>query len=431
MTELLSLFPPLAVAAPLAGSLFIGGRDLLGGERSERLTTVVIGGGLVITALANVAILTVNPGFSEVVDLDYGPWLAVGTYEIPVVMRVDALAMAFATLAIALTWMIARFSRTYLHREPGFLRFFVLLSMFCAGTQLVAYAGALDLMFAGWELMGFSSALFIGFFHERAEPTRSAIRAFATYRLCDAGFLLATVMTHELTGSTRLADLEHSAHMSVTQDSLVAALFLLSAMGKSALLPFSGWLPRAMEGPTPTSALFYGSVSIQAGLFLVMRVWSLVDEAPAVKAVAVGIGLATAAYGTLVARVHTDAKGTLAHATLAQTGLILAEFALGFTTLATWHMFGHALLRVWQYLRAPNTIADAHRLGHHVQPPTWLERTAPRAAAWLHAAALHRLRLDEWMDTLLAPVWWLAERIDQGDRRLRAAVDVDRRPEDR
>jgi NADH-quinone oxidoreductase subunit L len=427
MTDPLAIVLVVAVAAPLLAALLVGVRDLLGARRSEGLTTQIVGAGVLAAALADLGVALLSWGGPPFIDVDYGSWLAVGTYEIPLVLRVDTLALAFGTLAAALTVVIARFSRTYLHKEPGFLRFHVLLALFCAGTQLVAFAGAFDVMFAGWELMGLTSALFIGFFHERAEPTRSAVRAFATYRLCDAGFLLATVMTHELIGSTRVSDLAHAAHVTPLEDSIIAALFLLAAMGKSAQLPFSGWLPRAMEGPTPSSALFYGSVSLHAGLFLVLRVWTTVDAAPVVKAAAVVIGLGTAVYGTLVARTHTDAKGGLAHATLAQVGLILAEIALGFTTLATWHMVGHALLRVWQYLRAPNTIHDAHRLGHAHVGPSWLEQRAPVWATRLHAASLHRLRLDDLVDALLAPAWAAASLLDAADRRYRAAFSVDAR----
>jgi NADH-quinone oxidoreductase subunit L len=421
----------IAVSAPMVAALVIGLRDLLGVARSEEFTARIVARGLAATALADLLVLGLSLGLPPIHEVDYGAWLAVGTYEVPLVLRVDALAIAFASLAAGLTLVVSRFSETYLHREAGFLRFYVLLALFCAGTQLVAYAGAIDLMFAGWELMGISSALFIGFFHERAEPTRSSVRAFATYRLCDAGFLLATVMTHELIGSTRLSDLANSATMTPAEDSIIAALFLVAALGKSAQLPFSGWLPRAMEGPTPSSALFYGSISLHAGLFLVLRVWTIVDAAPIVKFAAVLIGLSTAVYGTLVARVHTDAKGHLAHATLAQVGLILAEIALGFSTLARWHLVGHALLRVWQYLQTPNTISDAHRLGYAPHGPSWLERWAPAFATRAHAAALHRLRLDEIVDDLLTPVWRFARWLDAADRRFRAALSIDveeRRP---
>ena len=290
--------------------------------------------------------------------------------------------------------------------------------MFATGTQLVALAGALELFFAGWEMIGISSAFFIGFFHERDEPVRSSVRAFATYRLSDAGLLIATVTTFELLGSARFSALRPArprCRRPRPRSSLCCSS--LSAMGKSAQLPFSGWLPRAMEGPTPSSALFYGAVSIHAGLFLLLRVWPVLEVSPSPATVGVLVGLATALYAAAVVAVHTDAKGALAHATLAQVGLILAEICLGWTTLALTHLVCHAFLRLGQYLKAPNTIHDTHRLGHgHARPPSLLERGGrrrlPRA---LYAASLHRLRLDDRIDTAFAPVLALARGIDRAD----------------
>ena len=150
--------------------------------------------------------------------------------------------------ASVLTALVARFSRTYLHKEPGFVRFFALLGLFATGTQLVAFAGALELFFAGWEIIGIASALFIGFFHERDEPVRSAVRAFSTYRLSDAGLLIATVTTFELLGSARFSSLDgRGSACRRSRSTVLALLFLLSAMGKSAQLPVLG-LAAARDG---------------------------------------------------------------------------------------------------------------------------------------------------------------------------------------
>lgn len=437
--DLLSVSLAVAVLAPLLASVVLGLATLLLERRpSEGTAYRLTAAGLAVSALADLAAIgAVYELFGPEaraslrgVEVDFGAWLTVGSYTVPVVALVDRVSMAFALLAGFLTSLVGAFSRTYLHREPGFLRFFVLLSLFAAGTQLVAWAGALDVMFAGWELMGWSSALYIGFFCERREPVRSSLRAFTTYRLCDAGFLLAMVTTHELVGSTRLAALAQEALVAPAATPLIAGLFVLAALGKSAQLPFSGWLPRAMEGPTPSSALFYGGVSIHVGLYLVLRVWPVVAASPVVTAATVAIGVATALYATAVARVHPDAKGALAHATLAQVGVILAEIALGFTTLALVHIAGHASLRVWQYLRAPNTIHDAHRLGHHAPTP-FLGLAPAGLAARGYLAALHRLRLDERIDALLSPALLLARGLDRLDAAYRRTVTLDRpAPED-
>lgn len=423
------LLVALAVLPPAAAALVVFLRLVLGDVRPAESTVArVMGTGLALSIAGDLGVLAQFVGVARppvTGDLEFGDWLHLGEFVILAVVRLDAVSVSLAIFSSCLTAIIARFSRTYLHKEPGFIRFFALLGVFATGTQLIALAAGLELFFAGWELVGIASAFFIGFFHERDEPIRSAIRAFATYRLADAGLLIATVATFALLGSARFSALDRAATLPSGEATLLALLFLLSAMGKSAQLPFSGWLPRAMEGPTPSSALFYGAVSIHAGLFLVLRVWPVFAASPVACAVGVAVGLATAVYSTTVARVHTDAKGALAHATLAQVGLILAEICLGWTTLALVHLLCHALLRLGQYLKAPNMIHDAHRVGHLHARHGWLARQAPRAAAWLYAFALHRGRLDDLIDTLFAPVLAVAGALDRADRWLRRTLSFE------
>lgn len=419
----------LAALAPLLCAIVIG-LLLMGREQwiSEARVAGTLKAGLLVSVVASLTATGAYAGlFGDPVrgNIEYGNWLEVGDYAVPVVLIVDQIALAFSLLAASLTALVARFSGTYLHKEAGFARFYVLLGLFAAGAQLVAFAGALDLFFAGWELIGISSALFIGFFHERDEPVRSSVRAFATYRLCDAGLLVAMVTTHELLGSTRFSALNDAGALPVVESAIIAALFLLSAMGKSAQLPFSGWLPRAMEGPTPSSALFYGAVSIHAGLYLMLRVSPVLDVAPVVAALGVVVGVTTALYATAVARTHTDAKGALAHATLAQTGLILAEISLGLTQLALIHLVCHALLRAFQYLRAPNMIHDVHQHGHVEHSPSLLSRIAPALDARVYASSVHRWRLDERIDQAVRPVLALARLLDRIDHRLRGDATMD------
>jgi NADH-quinone oxidoreductase subunit L len=422
----------LAVLAPLVSALGVGFTLLARGTwLGENGASRAVRAGLLISVVASVTAVAAYVGaFGAPVrgEIEFGHWLAVGSYDVPIVMLVDPLALVFSLLSATLTVLVAWFSRTYLHREPGFARFHVLLGLFAAGAQLVAFAGALEMFFAGWELIGISSAMFIGFFHERDEPVRSSVRAFATYRLCDAGLLIAVVMAHELFGSTRLSALAGAMALPTFAATAFALLFLLSAMGKSAQLPFSGWLPRAMEGPTPSSALFYGAVSIHAGLFLMLRVAPATSAAPIAAAIGVVVGVATAFYAAAVARVHTDAKGALAHATLAQVGLILAEISLGLTTLALVHLVCHALLRAWQYLRAPNTIHDAHQEGHAHHGTWWLARVSPSLANRVYAAGVHRMRLDDRLDAVVAPVLALARVLDRVDQRACALLSFDTEP---
>ena len=417
-----------AVLAPLGLALLVGMLLMACGRwQSESTVSGLISAGLQISVAASLTALVAHlmlPAVAPGRNLEFGDWLAVGNYSVPIVALIDGLSLAFSLLAASLTALVARFSRTYLHREAGFARFYVLLGMFAGGAQLVALAGALDLFFAGWELIGIASALFIGFFHERDEPVRSSLRAFATYRLCDVALLIAIVSAHEVLGSTRLAALDGAAALPAIEAETLAALFLIAAMGKSAQLPFSGWLPRAMEGPTPSSALFYGAISIHAGLYLMLRVHSVVAVSPVVKVAGVIVGISTALYAAAVARVHTDAKGALAHATLSQIGLILAEISLGLTRLALAHLVCHALLRAFQYLRAPNVIHDVHQHGHVAHGGMVFAGVAPRLAARMYAGAVHRLRLDEQIDKAVAPVLRLARVLSRIDARVSGITDV-------
>ena len=259
-----SLALALAILAPLVAAAFVGLVTIVGDNHpTENTAARAVGAGLLVSiagSLLTVALLAGAWGPAVSGEVEFGEWLRIGDYVVPVVCIIDGLSVTISLFASVLTALIARFSRTYLHKEPGFVRFFGLLGLFATGTQLVAFAGALELFFAGWEIIGISSALFIGFFHERDEPVRSAVRAFSTYRLSDAGLLIATVTTFELLGSARFSSLTGAANLPAIEATVLALLFLLSAMGKSAQLPFSGWLPRAMEGPTPSSALFYGAV---------------------------------------------------------------------------------------------------------------------------------------------------------------------------
>jgi NADH-quinone oxidoreductase subunit L len=424
-----TVFLTLAILAPIASVVVVGLLVLLGDRRpSESVVARVVGAGLVGSVLGG---LLVTASFAGLVgprlhgDIEFGDWLRIHEFVIPAVLRVDGISVTIMLFSAVLTALVARFSRRYLHKEPGFIRFFTLLGLFATGTQLVALAGALELFFAGWELIGISSAFFIGFFHERDEPLRSSVRAFATYRLSDAGLLIATVATFELFGSARFSAMAGAAALPPWEATALALMFLLSAMGKSAQLPFSGWLPRAMEGPTPSSALFYGAVSIHAGLFLMLRAWPVIEASMTARVAGVAVGLATAVYAAAVVRVHTDAKGALAHATLAQVGLILAEICLGWTTLALTHLVCHAFLRLGQYLKAPNTIHDTHRLGHTHQTPGLLERWSPRLAARVYVNSLHRLRLDDRIDVAFSPVMALATGLDRADRWLRRTLTLD------
>jgi NAD(P)H-quinone oxidoreductase subunit 5 len=263
-------------------------------------------------------------------------------------------------------------------------------------------AGSIDVLFAGWEFLGISSALLIGFFHERRNAVDAALRAFVTYRICDVGLFGASVVIHRATGTGDFATLfsgnwPHATCLVASPTAVaITLLFAFAALGKSAQVPFSGWLPRAMEGPTPSSAIFYGALSIHAGAYVLLRCESLLDAAPLTAWLLVAVGIGTALHAAVVGSVQTDLKSMLAYASMTQAGIILTEIGFGFRLLPLIHVVSHAILRSLQILRSPSAMHDRHELaaalGGHPGQSSWsVVRLLPRnLSRHLYHLALER-----------------------------------------
>jgi NADH:ubiquinone oxidoreductase subunit 5 (subunit L)/multisubunit Na+/H+ antiporter MnhA subunit len=339
-----------------------------------------------------------------------GAWYVVNQFEIPKVLYVDLLSLPLVALTVVLIGLVAVFSRRYLHREPGFHRFFVLLHLFAFGALLVLTAGSTDLLIGGWELICVSSALLVAFFQERPEPARSAIRVFATYRICDAGLMIGAFVLHHLAGSTLYTRVfsgawpDQGSVMTGGSATLIGLLFLFAAMGKSAQVPFSGWMPRAMEGPTPSSAIFYGAISVHMGAYLLLRAQPILAESTIASAAVIVVGALSAFHGTMVGRACTDAKTQLAYSSISQLGLIFVEIGFGLSWLALIHICGHAVVRTLQFLKAPSALHEYHELhaaagGHLARTGVHFERMLPRRMQlWLYRLALDRGHHDTILD---------------------------------
>ena len=323
----------------------------------------------------------------------------------------DRLSVPFAILTFLLCCVIGAFASKYLHREPGFNRFFVLYALFALGMVLASLAGTIETLFTGWELVGLSSALLVAFFHERPATVRNGLRVWVVYRLSDAGLLLAAIVLHHLRGAGDFDALlgatppwpDGVAALDPTQALFVGGLILIAAAGKSALVPFSGWLPRAMEGPTPSSAIFYGALSVHLGAFLLLRVCPILERSVWLSGAVVVLGLTTAIFAAISARVQTDVKSALSFASLTQVGLIVAEIGLGLRYVALVHILGHACLRTLQFVRASSILQDYRAMEDAIGSP--LARRTPgrtwRAALW--ESRLYRLAIDRgYFDTLLS-----------------------------
>lgn len=278
----------------------------------------------------------------------------------------DKLALVFGSLTALFCLIIVRFSRAYMHREPGFRRFFAMIFLLAAGMQILALADNLQTFFIGWELIGVASFVLIAFYREQKNSVKNALKVFAVYRIGDLGLLFGMLAFH-LSGATNgFSSLTpglsgHHADSTLLLYISVCGI-IVAAMAKSAQFPFSFWLPRAMEGPTPSSAIFYGALSVHAGVILLAKMQPVWQTVPGIPFALVVIGLLTAILAEGASRTHPSIKGRLAMSSVTQVGLIFAELGFGLNALAIWHTVAHALLRSGQILISPSIISHLLRM---------------------------------------------------------------------
>jgi NAD(P)H-quinone oxidoreductase subunit 5 len=401
------------IIAPLALLTLIGVSMLFDARLSERVTcrctqlSVIAG----LASAVGILVLMLITGTRNV-SIDVGDFMVIHEEHFHFHLRLmfDRLSVPFAILSFVLVGTIGAFAQRYLHREAGFHRFFLLYAVFLLGMIVASLAGTIEMLFLGWELVGLSSALLVAYFHERTGPVINGQRVWSIYRVADAAFLIAAVTMHHMTGEGDFSKLvgqgpwpEGVAALTSREALLVGLLLLVAAAGKSALIPFSGWLPRAMEGPTPSSAVFYGALSVHLGAFLLLRVSPILDLSWILCGAVVALGLSTAIFAAITARVQTDVKTALAFASLTQVGLITAEIGLGFRYIALIHIIGHACLRTLQLIRAPSLLHDYRMLENAIgsRLPTrdnatrWIPE---RMRVGLYRLAFERGALDSSID---------------------------------
>jgi NAD(P)H-quinone oxidoreductase subunit 5 len=427
----------VVVICPLLLTVILGISSLVDWKLAEETTSRLVYVAIVSGLLAATAVLAVMlVGGQRHIVIDEGNWVAIPRlYHFSVKFVFDRLSVPFAILSFVLSGTIGAFASKYMHREPGFNRFFVLYAIFVLGMVVTALAGTIETLFTGWELVGLSSALLVAFFQERPAPARNGLWVWTVYRVSDAALLLAAVTMHHLRGEGDFDKLLgagawpfQESQVSARAALLVGLLLLVAAAGKSALVPFSGWLPRAMEGPTPSSAVFYGALSVHLGAFLLLRVSPLLERSIVLCALIMALGLITALFAYLAGSVQTDIKSALSFASLSQVGIIVAEvglsttlvgcarlfaprtgaivhqLGLGFQYLALFHLLSHACLRTLQFVRAPTLLQDYRVLENAIgerlprAPHPWIRFGAGAAHAWLYRLGLER----GYLDTLLA-----------------------------
>lgn len=412
--KIFQIFGICVVVSPALLLAVFGISSLIGRPLSERLLARCTEVSVVVGLVSAIAILVMMLALdTRHVPVEMGHWVALPQQHFHFHLKFvfDRLSVPFVILSFVLCGTIGAFASRYLHREPGFYRFFLCYAFFLLGMVVSTLAGTIETLFFGWELVGLSSALLVAFFHERLNPVQNGLRVWTVYRIADAAFLLAALSLHHLTGAGDFDGLmgtgpwpEGHATISESNALLVGLLLLCAAAGKSALVPFSGWLPRAMEGPTPSSAVFYGSLSVHLGAFLLLRVSPILEASMILSVIVVVVGITSAIFGALAARVQTDIKSTLAFASLTQVGIIVAEIGLGFRYIALIHIIGHACLRTLQLLRAPSLLHDYHTIenaiGSHLprRKSMWERILRPSVRHWFYRFALERGYLDSLLD---------------------------------
>ena len=328
----------LIVVMPLALFLIAGFITLFGIRISESRLAALVQTTMMTGLCLSLAMLALMLATEQRhVRIDFGKWVSLPHYHFALNFVFDPLSVPLVILSYLLCGLIGAFASRYMHREPGFNRFYMLFILFAAGMVLTSSSDTIETLFSGWEMVGLSSALLVAFFHERPAPVRNGLRIWIIYRFSDAALLTAAIVMHHLRGEGDF-DLmlgeapwpEGQASLTSGQALIVGLLLICAAAGKSALIPFCSWLPRAMEGPTPSSAIFYGALSVHLGAFLMLRMSPLLDLQPILGVVLVFLGVMTAIIATLVGRVQTDIKSALSFASLAQVGIIVAEIGLGF-----------------------------------------------------------------------------------------------------
>lgn len=329
----------------------------------------------------------------------------------------DEITAVFSVVGSLIFFLVATFSRYYMHRDEGFKRFFHTILLFAAGYNLIIFSGNFETLFIGWEVKGLCSFLLIAFYRNRYLPVKNAFKTISNYRIGDVALMLAMWMMHHLTHQnisfTQLSEASQVAEMSGNHSMAVFIMMMLvlAAVVKSAQFPFTSWLPRAMEGPTSSSAIFYGSLSVHVGVFLLLRTYPFWQNMEWVKIAIITIGGLTGIIATLIARVQPNVKTQIAYSSAAQIGIIFIEIALGLHMLALVHFAGNAFLRTYQLLVSPSVLNYlVHHQYFHYHPPK--EKPVGKLQASLYMLGIKEWNMDVFMFKYLwSPFKWLGRKM--------------------
>src|SRR6266851_3730291 len=348
---------------PAGGALVLAGR----GWRLPRFVTQIVGPGVVWLSFAATLWLFFNQ-----VNGDFVYWTLIksGSFELPVNLLIDNLSIFMCLVITGVGGLIVTYSVGYMAHEdgPSYARFFTYMDVFIFSMLLLVLAGNFVFLIIGWALVGLSSYFLIGFWYQRRSAVLAARKAFVMNVIGDVGMILGTfvifVQFHSVTYSDVLSRCFDTGFCRPLTDTptleLAAFLLLVGAVAKSAQIPLHTWLPDAMEGPTPVSALIHAATMVTAGVYLVGRMHPMYDLAVYAHAAVAIVGAVTALFAATIAIVQTDIKRVLAYSTMSQIGYMFLAVGIGAYTAGFFHLLSHAFFKALLFMAAGNVIHAMH-----------------------------------------------------------------------
>ena len=355
---------PAILLLPLAGFLvltFAGRR--LGDPAAGWVGTLAVAGSFVAAVVTFAGLHHMGPTHREVTQTWF-TWVPVGGLKVSVGALVDPLSTTMALFVTGVSGLIHLYSIGYMKGDPDYRKFFVYLNLFVFSMVVLVLGGNFLFTFVGWEGVGTCSYLLVGFWFERAAAATAAKKAFIVNRMGDFGFLLGMFLIVQHFGSldyrTVFTHLGGPTPLSHTTALAISLLLLLGAVGKSAQLPLYAWLPDAMEGPTPVSALIHAATMVTAGVYLMTRVNPILSVSPAAYTAVAILGAVTAIYAATVACAQDDIKRVLAYSTISQLGYMFMGVGSAAFGAAIFHMLSHAFFKALLFLAAGSVIHALH-----------------------------------------------------------------------
>ena len=353
----------LIPSLPLMGFLLL----VLGHGRCSRSLARLVGvGSVAMAALVTlwVALDFYSLGATQTYQVELWPWFRAGVFEVSFGLYLDGLALSMLLVITGVGSLIHWYASGYMWQDPDYQRFFAYMNLFVAAMLVLVLADNLVLLFLGWEGVGLCSFLLIGFWHQDPANGYAARKAFVVTRVGDTAFAIGLFLLYRELGTldlpTIMALVPEMFDLGGNRPTLIAALLLAGALGKSAQLPLHTWLPDAMAGPTPVSALIHAATMVTAGVYLIARNHSIFLQAPNVLLAVAFIGLFTLLVSGFAALNQTDIKRVLAYSTMSQIGYMFFALGVGAWSESIFHLMTHAIFKALLFLTAGSIILALH-----------------------------------------------------------------------